>query len=598
MACITLKVGAYEQRVRHSESNGFAWLKFAGYGFPFLSARVVTRILDIDMTDQVSEPSQSPRRRSILRLVAIPIALGFGLSLLVSIIQWCQTDQARRFYIGLDGMQWYLMYAVGIALLAAGWIVTFKPRRRSVAAIGAGLLVLLAGVSTCLRVESFRGDRTPRFVWNWTPTAEQEVKRYLISHSARSARVTHLAPERFESTGNDFPGFMGPDHNAQLVGRSLSKRWDKIPPRPLWRHPIGLGWAGFAVQGGIAVTLEQRDEEECVVCYDLKQGHELWLHAERIRFRSEHGDGPRTTPLIHGERVYSCGGTGKVTCVDLASGRLVWKADLLADAGADPPYFGWSCSPIASGTELIVTPGIQPGGTIVGLDLETGEQQWRGGDDPTSYASPVATTLCGELQFLSFNGEGLRSFARGGSSLWFFPWLTQGESRVNVAQPVIVDRGGFAPEERSRVLISSGYEMGTALLEIYKVSDEWRIDTVWKSKHLKSKFSNFVVHREHLYGLDNGLLTCLQLSNGERTWKKGRYGHGQLLLVDGRLLIQCESGEIALVEANPDKHVELARFRALEDKTWNHPALARNILVVRNDREAAAYELQTVMRAD
>jgi len=550
------------------------------------------------MAKPVSYQKQARRFRGVFRTIAIPVLVGTLLSLILILVQWCQTDQARWFYIGLDGMQAYLAYAGVTAILFSFWILLYRPRVRTISVIIGVGFAALAGLSMSVRIESFRGDRTPRFVWKWTPKAEDQAKRYFVSHSNRGTSLPRIAPERFAPTGNDFPGFMGPDRNAHVIGRSVSVVWEKRPPRVIWRHPIGLGWAGFAIQGGIIITMEQREEQECTVCYDLFSGNELWMHAEQLRFRNEHGDGPRTTPLIHGDRVYSCGGTGMVTCLELATGNLVWKADLLVDAGCVPPYFGWSCSPLASGSELVVTPGIQPGGTIVALDLETGSERWRGGDDSTSYASPLAATLCGEMQFLSFNGEGLRAFAIGGRGLWFQPWLTQGESRVNVAQPVIVDRGGKSEGERARVLISSGYEMGTALLEISKETDDWRVEILWKSRHLKSKFSNFVVFRDHIYGLDNGLLTCLRLSDGVRTWKKGRYGHGQLLLVDHRILIQCESGEVALVETNPDEHIELARFRALEDKTWNHPSLAGNILVVRNDREAAAFELQTLIQSD
>jgi outer membrane protein assembly factor BamB len=540
------------------------------------------------------QPSQPRNRRPILWMIAGSMVLGPALAFLVGFLQWLQTPKARWFYIGLDGMQWYLYYA-GICFIGAvGWIMILKPKLRTIAAAAGAMLTLLLGLSTCVRVESFRGDRTPRFVWRWTPTAEQEVKEYLVSHRARTVMLPSIAYEYFAASDSDFPGFQGPDRNAQLAGRNLSTAWDTRPPRLLWKHPIGLGWSGFAVQGRVAVTLEQRDENECIVCYDLLSGEELWKYAEPVRFRNEHGDGPRATPAIKGNRVYACGGTGVVTCLELSNGSLVWSSNPLASAKAAPPYFGWTCSPLVSENELIVTPGIQPGGTMVALDVKTGIERWRGGDDPTSYASPLASELCGTLQFLSFNGEGLRSLAPGGKPLWFHPWLTQGESRVNVAQPVIVDRGGPASNERARVLISSAYDMGTALLEVYPEGGVWRVNTLWTSKHLKSKFSNCIVHRDSIWGLDNGLLTCLRLSDGVRTWKKGRYGHGQLLMVDGRLLIQCESGEIALVEANPESHIELARFRALEDKTWNHPALAGNILVVRNDREAAAYELQTV----
>jgi outer membrane protein assembly factor BamB len=548
------------------------------------------------MLDLTPDQQHPYRPRLLLGLLVLAVLLGSLLTLLIAFIQWAQTDQARWFYLGLDGMQWYPFYALGLLVFLFAAFLVFKPKLRTTAILGSGLLLLLFGMSWFIRIESFRGDRTPRFAWKWTPSAEDQVKQYLISNRSRAVSAPSIPYERFAPTASDYPGFMGPDRNGKLVGRNLSKRWQDHPPSLLWRHPVGLGWSSFAIQGSVAVTLEQREENECVVCYDLYSGTELWAYEEPIRFRNEHGDGPRTTPSILGDRVYTCGGTGVICCIDLTTGTLLWKRNLIADASRSPPFFGWSCSPLISGSELIVTPGINPNGTIVALDLETGIERWRGGDDSTSYASPAVASLCGELQYLTFNGEGLRAFAHGGKSLWFAPWITQGDSKVNVAQPIIVDRGGSSANEPARVLISSGYDMGTTLLEVHRFKGEWKVDTVWKSKHLKSKFSNCMIHNDHIYGLDNGLLTCIRLTDGERTWKKGRYGHGQLLMVDGRLLIQCESGEVALVEANPDNHVEVARFQALDDKTWNHPALAGNILVVRNDHEAAAYQLQPVLQ--
>lgn len=204
----------------------------------------------------------------------------------------------------------------------------------------------------------------------------------------------------------------------------------------------------------------------------------------------------------------------------------------------------------------------------------------------------MQSQICGERQLLSFNGAGLRAYALDGTKRWLHPWLTQGESqRVNVAQPVVLP--AVANDATTRVLISSGYDNGTALLEINREGEQFKVSEIWLSKNLKSKMSNFVVHDHHIYGLDNGILTCLDLNDGQRRWKRGRYGHGQVLLVADKLLIQAESGEVVLVAAKPDAHQELGKFNALFSKTWNNLALAGNVLVVRNDREAAAFELPT-----
>lgn len=554
--------------------------------------------------DFSDEPSTATETRSgstkglPWRGFAFAIAIGFGLSILIAFIQWMQSDAARWFFIGLDGLQTY----VGLAVLSLGVIATavfmgWCSRRFATGLIIACISTIVIA-SQLVRIDSFRGDRTPRFAWRWLPTTEERLRSYFTAHREQPKRDHAAGRMQLHSHGADFCGLLGTDRTGSLVGRSLSKQWERHPPRQLWAHPVGLGWSSFAGAGDFAVTMEQRDDRECMVAYHARTGEELWQAATFARFTSEHGDGPRSTPLIVGERVIGCGATGNVRCVDLITGNVLWEYNVFREASEAPPHFGWVCSPIQIGNMLLVTPGGASSGALLCLDLESGNELWRAGTAPASYASPIVSTLCGTLQILVFHGEGLEAFDTTGHSLWFFPWRTQGDSMVNVAPPVVIDRGDILDGSYARVAITSGYDMGTALLSISKSEGGWNATAQWTSKQLKSKFSNVVAYKDHLYGLDNGILTCLRLSDGSRVWKQGRYGHGQILRVDQFLLVQCESGEIALVEATPNPPNELGRFRALEDKTWNHAALIDNILLVRNDHESAAYLLPTVLRID
>ncbi len=558
-------------------------------------------IMQNESIDRIPSKTTLCRSVSRARLVLFPIAIGLGLSLVISVVRWAQSDEARWFMYALDGMQYYLASAALTLMAMAITGLCLRPSVRTVVLTLTAMLFVAFGLSRLIRLDSFHGNRTPRFVWRWEPTAEERMGSYLANHREPIRTDREIAAGVFEPTADDFPGLMGQHRIAKRAHARLDCDWTVRSPKLLWSHPVGLGWSSFAVVGGAAITMEQRGDRECVVCYDLRSGVELWSHGTLARFQSEHGDGPRSTPTIHSGRVYACGATGIVVCLDLSSGELVWEFDAYGNTDSQAPYFGWSCSPLVVGRQLIVTPGIVTGGSMLSLDCDTGVERWRSGDDATSYASPMHAELCGTSQLLSFNGEGLRSLNEQGEGLWFHPWRTQGESRVNVAQPWVVEEGDM--ERPAEVLISSGYDMGTSLLRIArdeqggKFEQGWTVETVWTSKALKSKLSNFVVHGEHVYGLDNGLLTCIRLSDGERVWKRGRYGHGQVLLVDDKLLIQVESGEIAIVAAQPDAHRELARWPTLTEKTWNHPALAGNILVVRNDREAAAFEMPTTSDA-
>jgi outer membrane protein assembly factor BamB len=164
-------------------------------------------------------------------------------------------------------------------------------------------------------------------------------------------------------------------------------------------------------------------------------------------------------------------------------------------------------------------------------------------------------------------------------------WQLVCPDRCNVTLPVQIGE--------DRIMFSAGYGIGTKLYQVSRdATGAWRTEQFWHSRRLKSKFAaNLIVTGDFVYGLDDGVLVCLDASTGERTWKGDRYGHGQLLLVDNLLLVQCESGEIALLDVTPEEPRELSRFRALDSRVWNAPALSGPYLLVRNDVEAALFEL-------
>jgi outer membrane protein assembly factor BamB len=388
----------------------------------------------------------------------------------------------------------------------------------------------------------------------------------------------------------DYPAFRGRDRSGIVRGVRLARNWDQIPPRQLWRQPIGRGWSSFAVVGEYCVTQEQRGEHETVVCYALKTGRECWVHQDLANFyEMTGGGGPRATPTIHNGRVYSLGATGILNCLDGSTGRRIWSVNILKQNQVENRLFGMVGSPLLIDGKVIVSPGAK-GNSLVAYDQQDGKKLWGAGDAGASYSAPQLCRLAGRRQILNFNAEGL--FAHGldnGELLWSIPWISHTEERNNVCQPVAhsSDSGNAA----DRVFLSSAYGQGCALFRLTVPHDRFVVSEQWSNRNLKAKFTSVVVRDGHVYGLDGRILTCLDLQSGKRCWKRGRYGHGQLILVDDLLLIQAESGEVVLVEASPISFQEVARFPALDDRTWNHPALAGNLLVMRNDREAACYEL-------
>lgn len=425
--------------------------------------------------------------------------------------------------------------------------------------------------------KEFTGDLLPTFGWRWASTSLRTETLELNNNSKFTDLIT--------STDLNYPQFRGPERNGKVSGIKLEPDWKAHPPTQLWRQSIGEGWSAFAVSGDFAVTQEQRGEEEMVVCYDLKSGKIRWQHSDQVRFDSEAyigGVGPRATPTIERSRVYTLGATGVLNCLNLKDGYHLWGKNILEENNSQIRRWGVTGSPLVLDSLVVVSPGGANGHSLVAYHKETGKLIWASGNDRAGYSSPLVTTVAGQRQILIFNEEHVVAHVpQTGEILWKFPWT--GDTQ-RVAQPVVL------PEDR--VFITTGYGVGSKLIKISRNEDGSLAPILlWKSNRMKAKFANVIAHGEYIYGLDDGILACIDLEKGKRQWKRGRYGHGQMILVDNLLLITTEKGDVVLVEPNPEEHKEIARFSAIKGKTWNHPALAGPYLLVRNSQEAACYEL-------
>ncbi len=542
-----------------------------------------------------SSTRQNPRPRW---WPALAIA---GLIIFAVIYIWTAEFSSRQMQV-----QWTLQSVVLAIVLLLVWLLFFSRLRWKVRLISAGAVILMLGLIPALfRMRGVSGDILPLLEWRW---AKHTVETLPPSFSSvadtttaimfeaapilpKAAAPVQHAPEPAilpkkkiaDLASRDYPQFLGPNRDAKVSGIKLRRDWSKHPPQRLWRQPIGAGWSAFAVAGNLAITQEQRGAEELVVAYDLKTGRVKWSHSDSTIYASAvTGDGPRATPTISGNRVYTLGGTGMLNCLDLKTGQRLWSKNIIEDNDSQINNWGMSSSPLVFDSLVVVNAGGRDGKSLAAYHRDSGEKIWNGGTDRTAYSSPLITTLAGIRQILIFNQNNVVAHdPASGQILWQHAWPSGSEC---VAQPV--------PLPDDRVLVSSGYGIGCKLFQIQRGEDNaLRADLIWETNRLKAKFTN-VVHRDgYIYGLDDGILVCLDLADGERKWKAGRYGHGQMIGVDDLLLMQAESGEVVLVEANPAAHHELARFPALNSKTWNNPALAGKFLLVRNDREAACYEL-------
>jgi outer membrane protein assembly factor BamB len=525
------------------------------------------------------------RRVRWFRQVVVPLLLLAVLlvgAFLPGLWLWADLDPTPVFKMGMFGM-WAVVLSLVLLPL---WFFAFSGFRARTRLLGLAVLVVLVGTAAaCIAELDVDGNVRPYVQrWRWQEPAEDRLARHRSQQEAstgpRPAVDLTPDPER------DFPRYRGARGDGVVHGLKLATDWGSHPPKLLWRQPGGGGFAGFAVAGNVAITAEQRKDQEVVVCYDRAGGHELWKYSYPALFRDPSGNGPRATPTIAGDHVYSLGGLGKLVCLDGRTGKLVWSRDTLEDAGAKVVTWGMTSSPLVTDDLVIVNPGIDPDNNkeraLTAYRRGDGEPVWAAGQYKAGYSSPQLARLAGRDQVLLFDAGGLAGFdLKTGKELWRHPWETFQD--MNIIQPVLL--GG------DRVFLSSETSNGCAVLKVVADGKNFKIEEVWANKFLCSKFANPVVGGGFIYGLSNGTLVCLDEETGRRRWRGKYYGHGQLLLVGGVLLVSSERGYVALVAAGPEKYQELARLEVFGEKTWNTPALAGRQLFLRNHQEMACFEL-------
>ncbi len=404
------------------------------------------------------------------------------------------------------------------------------------------------------------------------------------AHQPKIAASTNHFPKPY------WTNFRGPNRDGVYAQSAISTNWPKEGLPKIWRQPVGGGYASFAVAEGRAYTIEQRREDEVVTAYDVQSGREVWAHKWQAKFEEPiGGEGPRATPTYDEGKIYALGGRGEFRCLDAASGKTIWKHDIIVENGGEVLTYGIAASPLIVDDKVIVTAGGSNKKSVIAYNKETGALLWHVLDDKQSYTSPVITTLAGKRQILNVSFTRVMGLdPSDGKLLWQYPWHV-GNEQTPIAQPIIV--------ATNRIVMSAGYATGCMEIELTSTGNELAPQMLWKNKNLKNKFTSSIYWNGFIYGLDEDILTCLDANTGERKWKDGRYGYGQVLLTvnpqshDAQLIVLSGSGELALVKADPNAFEELARFQAIEGKTWNYPAIADGRIFVRNAVEMACYDL-------
>ncbi len=426
-------------------------------------------------------------------------------------------------------------------------------------------------------------------------TAYQAYRTYAIRMDVNADLSAELAgavfiEEESAPASAGWPQWRGPHRDGVVHSADLLTDWPEEGPPLRWQNRIGLGYSSFAVKDGRLYSLFQEGTQEVVACWRVEDGKEVWRHAYDCPYTAADYPGPRSTPALDGDRLYTVGSGGTFLCLDATSGVPHWKHDLLAEFHATAPKWGIAFSPLIDGERVFTSPGGSGGNSIAAFDKLSGELAWKALDEPAGYSSPLAVTIGGTRQIVFFLGESVVGVAaRDGRLCWRFPWATSYD--VNAATPVV-----FQARKDGQILdyvfISSGYGKGCALLKIAATgAGGFEAKQVYQGQQMNSHFASPVRRGEYLYGIDDSRLICLNLRTGQVAWSHAGVNKGSLLRADDHLVVLGENGRLLLVRATPQEYQEEASARPFRKRCWTMPVLAEGRLFLRDERQRKCLDL-------
>lgn len=392
--------------------------------------------------------------------------------------------------------------------------------------------------------------------------------------------------------GADWPQFLGPSRNG--IANSSPELVDAFPPTgPIirWRSPGGIGMSGLSVAQGKCVTICRRGGMQTLVALDRNDGSTLWESPISEAYDNSMGNGARATPTIDDGRVFSFTGEGILSANRLDDGAKLWTRNILRDLGGKPAEYGLASSPLVIDGMVIVQAGAAQA-NIIALNGATGRIVWQAGAGTAGYSSPALLTVAGEPQVVAFTGsQCLGIDPQSGEVLWQYDYVT--EYDCNTATPVSV--GG-------RVLLSSGENHGSVLLDVTKRNGSYQVEEVWTNQgtkaSLRAEWQTPILSDGVLFGFDNvgsagpvTNLACIEAATGKVLWKKMRFGKSNGVLADGKLIVSTMQGELVLVTASKAGFRELARAEIME-KTRQAPCFSDGFVFLRDDQEILCVSLR------
>jgi outer membrane protein assembly factor BamB len=471
------------------------------------------------------------------------------------------------------GMMFTIFSIPVLSLAFVVWAVATRNLSNGIRRVTMVATILSAtGFWVLLRTDGMDGSAHQDLVWRWTKTSEE---RFLAQSNHKLMPIS-LDPATMAAEA-EWPGFRGSHRDGIITGIQIATDWVKSPPIEMWRRSVGPGCSSFAIHGTLLFTQEQRGKYEMVTCYNLNTGEPVWSHGDSARFWDSHaGAGPRSTPTLSNGRVYTLGGTGILNALDERDGTVVWSRNAASDAEVKVLPWGFAGSPIVVGNRVIISLS----GKLAGYKLESGEPAWFGTDGGNSYSSPHLVTIAGIRQVLLMSKTGTTSIEpESGRPLWNYEWLMQDR----ILQPAVIGEGD---------LLIVGETQAIRRIKVTNDHGTWNVKELWTSEQIKLNFNDFIIHKGFAYGFDGPGIACIDTKDGSRKWKGSPYrGFSVLLSEQDIIMVLTEKGDLALVGATPDQFRELARIPAIKGKTWNHPVMVSDVVVVRNAQEMVAFRL-------
>jgi len=420
-------------------------------------------------------------------------------------------------------------------------------------------------------------------------------------HQHLRLALSLLLPLAASLPAAEWPQYRGLKQDG-LSAETVNLNWSASAPKAVWRIPTKNGFSSFSIAGGKVYTQMNREKDgqprELCVAIDAATGKELW--AADIDLGEYQpggnngapgnmgGDGPRSTPTVNDGLVYVYNQNMVLTAMDAATGRPVWKRDVVQEYAGRNISWRSAASPVIDGN-LVFVAGGGPGQSLLAFDKKTGRLVWKAFDEKSTHATPVVATILGCRQVIFFLQSGLLAVTpQDGKELWRFPFPYKVSS---AASPVVCG---------DMVYCSAGYNVGGGACQIAKQGDRFTTAELWRTPgNLKvpNHWSTPVCKDGYLYGMfsfkkfGTGPLKCVKLATGEIQWEQPGFGAGNVILAGGKLLALSDAGELVVVEPTPKAYQERARMKAVPGKCWSTPAMSDGRIYVRSTQEGVCLDV-------